>query len=1489
MTAQSFRHRALTLLRTELAKKNNVSDEISHDVVAYWCNHRINAVTGRKPLPADGGMQNADHVGKPKTRSTCIRHTSGSRKSPKLHGSHALAALATYLSTRTVPQPLMVGPGLPWLLASASSLRCLHGAADGNTPMAVNIGSTGLPSVSSVTVNAIAQQGTDIDAEPNLTTHIKERNKVENLEQIQDCTDAEDLLDLLASAVGVSEPAISAAVHSGPPSVPDRAVVKALLRLSTLPISQPPPVSEKVQARRRQRRQRREDAAAAVATGDAVPRPPLPAADPATPGSDEWWRCRRALVVGLFRQLAPSYGTMDMTTRVALLESCSHLTWLLGYCQELKPARHGDDNDVSSAAGDDRRHPAQALLDAVLNQDRYPKLLVTASPQLSLFRDAGNVDNPAQPSPASLAARVLASMGRLRYRSGDALATLLPPLMARRRNLKAADLVCVVTAAVELRPLADQYVPWNDVCDGLATPGALRQLTAAELVRLAQALADVGAIWSDGGKGRDRDPDVESVSSSYIEEDLDEIVEYDASRSHRGHGRGSAPPGDREHDMTYGAVAERTGEWTGADAEERLLASLGREVSKRAQLGGGLSVGQVVQLMVAAAKMGLRDTNVLQPLAAAARRHLPSLRPDEVSQLMCATARMGFVDPALIDAVSYTVAAIQSTNPVSYNVRSLAIVSWALACHGRPCPDLFSESTATALINGMRIRPPLSSTPSPSSLPNPPPSSRLMRGPLQPPPHLMPGPRISARSAEGSNGMHEEETAAAFLQPEPPPQQQLQLRPYEVANSLWAFARQNTPHRGLMRAAVQRCADWQRRGRLPRSSLVKVLWAATKMGYVPRTNGGADSGSGWRHNREEVVAGLGGGGKYDDDVDSDVLLLAERVAELVIGQGQRFTGPELVQAAEALEPYCTAGGSLHDEYGRQVYQRLIEVARIRVASLRPDACVALLSTLSRATAACRGPDCAPSSGRASPAPLSSLDSRLLLRAQQRLMGPLESGKLSIEQLLEVMEVLRRADARNSPALPGLEQELLRLLAQADAGDGEGGVVAAMERPLRGDRAVAALMTLGSLQRHGAAAELFRLTHRQVTSSLEHQSPEEITRLLRLLGAAVLRDRRQTAAAVAAMTSAPTAAGEVRNRSSRSAGRQQLPQSVQQEPQAALAAAVLGSGLAAFLDASWRSLGRPGGLERLSTSHLVDAVWGLAACGYDDPRAYDELAGRLHGRVKNLPAWSLARIAAAMHGHGLNDNPTAAASTAIANVTALSGATPTPTPGGAAPQGGGSGGTRPRSHLERHPELAERIAKYGTRELTRLGNGAKPQDLATLVEVFASAAPQYGGLFLAAAHRARRWLKDAAELEEETEARSGGATGSRDEGGGGGGGGGQRGDLQEAATRVRAACEAAGYDVSEVLGPASEPARSGGSSDGAERGNRRGVSVSSGFGKVYGGTPAPLRVGRESLRGLSPRGSGGKSGDRCVPGPGNSGSERTWPRREDGRRVQDLPW
>ncbi|GIL76312.1 hypothetical protein Vretimale_5881 [Volvox reticuliferus] len=1499
--AQAFRHRAPTLLRTELAKNAILSDEILRGVVTCWCSNKSKACTGPEPLPANGGKHNADDTSRPKSRNTGVKNTSGSSrgKSPKVNGSQAVAALAAGFANLVVPQPFMSHSGLTWLLASASSLRGLHGAAISNRPMAATMVTEGLPSASPMMMNAVTNR-TDINGKPDLTTRPKKRNKAEEqeiLEQVHNCTDAEDLMDLLKSTVGVSETAISAGVHSsGRPSVSDSVVVEALLRLSTLPRSQPPPVSEEVQARRRRRRQRREAAAAAIATKDAGPLPPPPpvGADPAAPGSDEWWRYRRAVIVSLFRQLTPSYGTMDLTTRVALLEACSHLTWLLGHFSESKPARGGGDNDVSDAAAGDQRHPAQALLDAVLKRDGGSNLLVPASPQLLVRScDVDGVDKPTPPSLASLAARLLASMGRLRYRDREALANLLPPLMTRRSNLTAADLACVVTAAAELRPLADPYVPWSHVCDGLAAPGALPQLTAEELVRLAQALAGTGAIRSDGGKGRgsgrdpDSDSDVESLLPSYHEEDGDDLIEYGVSSSRGDRGGNGVPSGGRGYDVAYGAP-ERAGEWTGADAEERLLAALGREVSERARLGGGgLSGGQVVRLMVAAARLGLRDTEILQPLAAAARRHLPFLRPDEVSQLMCATARLGFVDPALIDAVSYTVSAIQSTDPMSYNVRSLAIVSWALACHGRPCPDLFSDNTATALINGMRITP-MSLTPSSTPSSNLPPPSHLTRPPPQPPSQATPTSR--SLSGKGPSGAQQEvEAAAALVQPDP--QQQLRLRPYEVANSLWAFARQNARHRGLTLAAMRRCADWQRRGRLPRSSLVKVLWAATKMGYTPGADGGADSG-GWRRRREEVAPGLGGGGEYDD-AHSDALLLAERVAELVIGQAQRFTGPELVQAAEALEPYCTAGGPLYDKYGRDVYQRLMEVARSRVASLRPDACVALLSTLSRATAASGGLDRTSPSVPASSPPLPSLDSRLLLRAQQRLMGPMESGQLSIAQLLEVMEVLRRADARNAPSLPGLEQQLLRLVGEADEGDDDGGVVAARAPPLSGEQAVAALVNLGSLQRHGAAAELFRLTHRQVTSSLEQQSPEGIARLLRLLGAAALRGRRQTAAEVAAaMMPAPSGA---RNKSNRVAGWQHQPQPLRQEMQAAVAMTVLGSGLVTFLDAAWVSMQRPGGFERLSTSQLVDAVWGLAACGYDEPRAYDELATRLQGRVKNLPAWSLARIAAAMHGHGLNDNSSTPKTTATAIATAVSGACrsrggsspPPPQPAGLATtqHDGKGGGGRPPSHLERHPELAERIAKYGTRELTRLGSGAKPQDLATLVEVFASAAPQYGGLFLAAAHRARRWLKEAAELEEGGGARTGGGTDD------GEGGGGQAGDLREAVIRVRAACEAAGYDVSEVLGSASEPARNVGSTDGAERGKGRGVRTSGRLRKVYGGAPASLREGWEPPRGLgSPRRSQQQElADSWAPGPGSGGGERARRRRADDRRVEDLSW
>ncbi|EFJ46299.1 hypothetical protein VOLCADRAFT_93437 [Volvox carteri f. nagariensis] len=711
---------------------------------------------------------------------------------------------------------------------------------------------------------------------------------------------------------------------------------------------------------------------------------------------------------------------------------------------------------------------------------------------------------------AALAARVVAAMGRLRFRSPEALADLLQPLMLRRRDLTPAGLACVVAAAADLTPTADPYIPWNDLCGGLAAPGTLRQLTAAEA---------------------------------------------------------------------------------------QLLAALAREVSERAT-AGDLSGGQIVQLMVAASKMGLRDPVVLK-----------------ISQLMCATARLGFADAALIDAVAYTVAAVQRTDPTSYNVRSLAIVVWALACHGRPCPELFAGGGEAAASLTSAMRPP-------------------------PPP---PEPTDHGRGGGGGGGVS--------LAPG------LRLRPYE----------------------------------------------------------------------------------------------------LVIEQAQRLTGAELVQAAEALEPYCTAGGPLYDTCGKQVYERLVEVSRDRVGSL---------STATRPSSSPPPP----------PPPLPSLDGRLLLRAQQRLVPALESSQLTVPQLLQVLEVLQRADARNAPLLPGLELQLLRLAAGGSGGgDGGGGgfsldqnfsdlemnssssgsgggsgggggggggeetsPAAVAAPPLSGDQAVAALMTLGSLKRHGVVTELFRLTHGQ----------------------------------------------------------------------------------------------RPGRLERLSTGQLVDAVWGLAACGYDETQAYDE------GRVKNLPAWSLARLAAAMHGHGLTNTPTATTAT-----TGRQRSRGIASELSSADGGGDGGGSRQLSHLERHPGLAERIAKYGTRELTRLASGAKPQDLATLAEVFASAAPQYGGLFLAAAHRARRWLKEAQEIEEEV-AEAGGCGGEE------GDGGGQAGELREAATRVQAACEAAGYDVREVLGPVPEPAgRGAGSGGGSGRGRRGGGGGSSG--KVYGGrVTAPVGESWRPVRGTA---------------------------------------
>jgi hypothetical protein len=55
---------------------------------------------------------------------------------------------------------------------------------------------------------------------------------------------------------------------------------------------------------------------------------------------------------------------------------------------------------------------------------------------------------------------------------------------------------------------------------------------------------------------------------------------------------------------------------------------------------------------------------------------------------------------------------------------------------------------------------------------------------------------------------------------------------------------------------------------------------------------------------------------------------------MVAFQAQHFTAAELVQAAEALGPYCTAGGALYDKYGQIVYAQVMEVLRDKVNGLR---------------------------------------------------------------------------------------------------------------------------------------------------------------------------------------------------------------------------------------------------------------------------------------------------------------------------------------------------------------------------------------------------------------------------------------------------------------------------------------------------------------------------------------------------------------------------
>lgn len=123
------------------------------------------------------------------------------------------------------------------------------------------------------------------------------------------------------------------------------------------------------------------------------------------------------------------------------------------------------------------------------------------------------------------------------------------------------------------------------------------------------------------------------------------------------------------------------------------------------------------------------------------------------------------------------------------------------------------------------------------------------------------------------------------------------------------------------------------------------------------------------------------------------------------------------------------------------------------------------------------------------------------------------------------------------------------------------------------------------------------------------------------------------------------------------------------------------------------------------------------------------------------------------------------------------------------------------HPAAESELLSRLARHAARELSRV-RGVKAGDVVALAEVFAEAGPQHGAVFLAAAQQARRRGRLGAGKEEA-------------------GAGAGAGWSEELVGRVRAACERAGYDVSELLPGVGGAGTGGRVADRREKGRERG--------------------------------------------------------------------